>query len=111
MRTLAAFSLAALVFLAVGTFAADEKAPDKIVFEAKNGNVTFEHAKHVAREKNDCTHCHDKLFQKSRAPINFKAAMHKTAIASKSACAACHMPEGKSFAIMGNCVKCHAKKG
>jgi hypothetical protein len=42
-------------FVACGfaTLAQDKKAPAKLTFEAKNGNVTFDHAKHVEREKND----------------------------------------------------------
>ena len=88
---------------------ATAKAPDKIVFEAKTGKVTFDHAKHVAREKNDCKACHDALFPQSKAPLNFAAGMHKPAEAKKASCAGCHVAGGKAFETKGNCNKCHVK--
>ena len=88
----------------------DKKPPDKLVFKSAMGNVTFSHAKHVEREKNDCKVCHDKLFpQSNAAPLNFKANMHKTAEAKKESCAACHVAGGKSFESKANCQKCHVK--
>jgi len=92
--------------------AADKTPPKEIVFKATMGNVTFQHAKHIERAKNDCKVCHDKLFQQSaKAPLNFKAGMHKTAEASKTSCAACHVAGGTAFATTGNCTnsKCHVK--
>lgn len=83
---------------------------DKIVFQSKMGNVTFDHAAHVKLANNDCATCHDKLFQKSStAPLNFKANLHKTAEASMTSCGACHHPGGKAFETKGNCGKCHVK--
>lgn len=102
-----------LLFLGLAVLPGGEKkAPDKLVFESKMGNVTFDHAKHVAREKEDCKVCHDKLFPQSRAPLNFKAGMHKPAEAKKISCAGCHVAGGKSFAASAtaNCSKCHIKK-
>ncbi len=84
-------------------------APDKLVFEAKMGNVTFNHTAHVERMESDCTACHDKLFPQSRAPLNFKAGMHKPAEANQTSCGGCHHPDGKAFATAGNCNKCHVK--
>jgi c(7)-type cytochrome triheme protein len=72
------------------------------------GNVTFLHAKHQEREK-DCKACHDKLFPQSKAPLNFKAGMHKVAEKKKSSCAGCHVAGGKAFESKGNCNKCHVK--
>jgi c(7)-type cytochrome triheme protein len=88
---------------------AAKKAPEKIVFEAKMGKVTFEHAKHIGREKNDCKACHDAIFPQSKAPLNFGAGMHKPAEAKKASCAACHVAGGKAFETKGNCTKCHVK--
>lgn len=94
------------VCLAAGVMAQQEK----IVFQAKNGNVTFDHAAHVKSAGNDCAACHDKLFPKSNtAPINFKANIHKTAEAAMTSCGACHHPGGKAFETKGNCGKCHVK--
>ncbi len=87
-----------------------KKPPDKLVFKSALGNVTFDHAKHVEREKTDCKVCHDKLFQQeSTAPLNFKTNMHKDAEAKKASCAACHVTGGKSFESKANCQKCHVK--
>ena len=99
-----AFLLCGLLVLA----AAD--APEKLVFESKMGKVTYLHAKHAERAKGDCKVCHDKLFQQSaKAPLNFKAAMHKTAEKEKTSCGACHVAGGTAFASAGSCAKCHVK--
>ena len=80
-----------------------------MVFESKLGNVTFDHEKHQTRVKGDCTACHEKLFPQSRAPINYKAGMHKPAEAKKASCAGCHHAGGASFESKGNCNTCHQK--
>ena len=85
------------------------KPPEKIVFMAKTGDVTFNHQNHIQRAKGMCDTCHPKLFPQSREPINFKANIHKTAEANKTACGACHVQGGPAFASMGNCNKCHVK--
>ena len=86
-----------------------QEPPKELVFESKMGNVTFHHAKHVEREKGDCKACHDKLFPQSKAPLNFKAGMHKPAEAKKESCAGCHVDGGQAFASKGNCKNCHVK--
>jgi len=94
---------------AVGVRAAD-KPPDKLVFEAKMGNVTFNHASHAAAQKGNCAVCHTKLFpQSATAPLNFKAKLHATAQEEKTSCGGCHNPAGPAFAVKGNCAKCHVK--
>ena len=91
--------------------APEKKAPEKLTFKSALGAVTFDHAKHVEREKKDCKTCHDKLFkQDATAPLNFKANMHKTAEAAKTACAHCHVAGGTAFESKANCQKCHLKK-
>ena len=104
------FSFFVLGLLTLSGAAASEKVPDKLVFESKLGNVTFDHAKHVERENAACTACHPKPFPQSRDPINFKKGMHKPAEAQKASCASCHVAGGKSFASKGNCKKCHVRK-
>jgi len=104
----------ALIFLTVsagvGALLAQKAPPDHLVFQTKMGNVTFQHAEHVKRVKADCAACHDKLFQKdATAPLNFKAALHKTAETGKTSCGGCHNPGGPSFATANNCAKCHVK--
>lgn len=99
----------ALGLLSFGVLRAAEEPPEKLIFESKMGNVTFAHAEHIKREKEECATCHDKLFPQSREPINFKAGMHKPAEAKKTACAACHVAGGKAFESKGNCKTCHVK--
>ena len=90
--------------------ASKAKEPEKLVFQSKMGNVAYDHAKHVARAKGDCTVCHDKLFaQDAKAPLNYRAGMHKPAEAKKVACAACHVAGGQAFQSTGSCNKCHVK--
>ena len=84
--------------------------PETILFEAKNGNVTFTHRKHYERVKNQCDTCHTKIFPQSRAPINYKKANHRVAEATYTSCATCHAVGATSFAADSNCQKCHANK-
>jgi c(7)-type cytochrome triheme protein len=109
MRTLIALVVTA--FLAVTLLAQQKKAPDKpLVFQAKTGNVAFSHTSHLKHTNNDCKTCHPTLWpEDAKAPLNFKAAMHKTAEAKKTSCAAadCHVEGGKAFVTKGNCKKCH----
>ncbi len=92
--------------------AQEKKAPAKLTFAAKTGAVTYDHAAHAKREKNDCKVCHDKLFkQDAKAPLEYKPAMHKTAEANKTSCGSCHRAGGQAFETKGNCAngKCHVK--
>ena len=95
---------------ALSLLAAD-KASEKIVFEAKPGNVTFLHQKHSEREKESCKACHDKIWPQKKASVNFK--VHKAAEAKKISCASetCHVTGGRAFAatVAANCKKCHVK--
>ena len=110
MRILIACLLAAGLAGALVLVAQEKKAPEKLTFTTKNGNVTFDHAAHLKRANGDCMVCHDKLFkQDAKAPLNFKAAIHKTAEAEKTSCGACHHPGGTAFETKGNCAKCHVK--
>jgi c(7)-type cytochrome triheme protein len=111
MRYLIAFIAAFTLIGGLVAVAQTKTPPAKVVFEAKTGNVTYDHAAHAKREKNDCKVCHDKLFQQAKAPINYKPAMHKTAEANKTACGFCHRPGGPAFETKGNCAnsKCHVK--
>jgi c(7)-type cytochrome triheme protein len=106
----AVLSVAVGLSLAWTALAQDKgKPPAKLTFASKMGNVTFDHAQHIQRAGGKCDACHNKLFPRSNAPLNFKANMHKTAEASKTSCAACHVEGGSAFAVKGNCAKCHVK--
>lgn len=112
MRRYLLSALVLLVALAAGLalLGQEKKAPDKLVFTAKNGNVTFNHAEHAKRVKDDCKVCHDKLWPQSKtAPLNWKAGMHKPAEAAHTSCGSCHHAGGTAFETKGNCTKCHVK--
>ncbi|HLJ50685.1 MAG TPA: c(7)-type cytochrome triheme domain-containing protein [Bryobacteraceae bacterium] len=104
------FVLCLLLAGGLALFGQEKKAADKLTFTAKNGNVTFDHAAHAKREKNDCKVCHDKLWPQSKtAPLNWKAGMHKPAETAHTSCGACHFAGGAAFETKGNCTKCHVK--
>jgi c(7)-type cytochrome triheme protein len=110
MRSFISSLLAVSALGALALVAQDKKPPETLVFSTKNGNVTFQHAAHVMRAKSDCTTCHTKIFQQdSKAPLNYKAALHKTAETAKTSCGTCHNPSGPGFETKGNCAKCHVK--
>ena len=112
LRSILSLTAGALLVLpVVGDEKKAPKPPEKVVFAAKTGEVTFDHKKHLEREKGKCETCHTKLFPQSKAPINFKTGMHKAADAAKTQCAACHFEKGPAFATKGNCAnsKCHVK--
>jgi len=112
MRKVLALAAALAVASAFGVAPAAEKkeAPAQIVFEAKPGAVTFDHAKHIEAAKKDCKACHPGVFAQEKAPLSYKEGMHKKAEAAKTSCAACHHPGGPAFETKGNCQKCHVKK-
>ena len=108
-NVLAGFLLFAMVAL-TSMVAQDKKPPTKLVFNAKNGNVTYDHTAHAKRVKNECKTCHPANWpQDAKAPLNWKAAMHKTAETAKTSCGACHHAAGTAFESKGNCTKCHVK--
>lgn len=84
--------------------------PDTILIASPYGNVTFTHAKHYERVNGDCSVCHPKVFPQSRAPLNYKKALHRAAEASMTSCAHCHAVGGTAFAADSNCTKCHAPR-
>jgi c(7)-type cytochrome triheme protein len=88
----------------------DGTPPETILIASPYGNVTFTHQKHFERVKNDCSVCHTKVFPQSRAPLNYKKALHRAAEASMTSCAYCHSIGNSAFAADSNCTKCHAVK-
>ncbi len=110
MRVLFALLFALAWITLTPAQAQDKKPPEKLVFETKMGNVTYDHAKHLERAKGDCNVCHDQLFPQAKAPLNFKEKMHKVAEANKTSCAHCHVEGGEAFAVKGKCTTCHIKK-
>jgi c(7)-type cytochrome triheme protein len=101
MRYVIAFFLAISLVSGTAAAAKEKKPPARLVFPSKAGNVTFNHAAHLKREKGDCTKCHDKLWPQSA----------KIPVKSSDGCKACHHAQGESFEMKGNCDKCHAAKG
>ncbi len=112
MRYLMVLSAGSLLMSGWALWAQEKQPPAQLVFEAKNGNVTYNHAAHAKREKEDCKVCHDKLWpQSAKAPLNYRAAMHRTAETKQTSCGFCHHPGGKAFETKGNCNRCHVKAG
>lgn len=105
-----AFLVSAALLATAVVRAQDKKPPETLTFSTKNGNVTFNHAAHLKRANGDCKTCHDKLFpQDAKAPLNFKAGLHKTAENNQTSCGGCHRPGGAAFETKGNCARCHVK--
>jgi c(7)-type cytochrome triheme protein len=101
MRVVIALFITVSLTSGAAVAAQHRKPPRRLVFPTKAGEVAFNHAAHLKREKGDCTHCHDKLWpQSATAPIK-----------SSTECGACHHANGRSFAMKGNCAKCHTTKG
>ncbi len=96
---IACFFLASLVCF--GAFTEGKEAPIKLILKAKPGDVTFDHAAHVKRDKGRCAACHDKLVPQSA----------KVALKSSTACGPCHHASGRAFQMKGNCEKCHGNAG
>jgi c(7)-type cytochrome triheme protein len=91
--------------------AQDKTPPTKLVFQSKAGNITFDHAGHAKREKNNCMVCHPALFtQDAKAPLAFKPS-HKNEEDKKTSCGSCHRAGGAAFETKANCTngKCHVK--
>jgi c(7)-type cytochrome triheme protein len=113
MRKLIASAALLSMIAFVGTLAQTKKAvtpPSKLTFQAKNGNVAYDHAAHLKREKGECKVCHPAQWpQDAKAPLKWRAGMHKPAEAAKTSCGACHRAGGAAFETKGNCTKCHAK--
>jgi c(7)-type cytochrome triheme protein len=81
--------------------AENKKPPDKLVFPAKTGRITFDHAAHLKRRDGHCDFCHDKLWPQSTAePLK-----------SSDGCRACHQAGGMAFEMKGNCKRCHEEAG
>ena len=114
MHKVLAYTLFFSMLALTAMLAQDKTPPTKLVFQAKTGNVTYDHTAHAKREKNECKTCHPAIFpQDAKAPLNFKPAMHKTAEEKHISCGFCHHAGGKAFETKGNCAngKCHVRAG
>src|SRR5664280_3111236 len=82
--------------------AQNKTPPAKLVVQAKNGDITFDHTAHAKREKNDCKVCHPALFtQDAKASLSFKPP-HKSEEDKKTSCGSCHRAGGVAFETKGN---------
>ena len=101
-----------LMMLGLTALLAQTKTPpSKVTIQAKPGNITFDHAAHAKREKNECKTCHPSLFQQdAKAPVAFKPP-HKNEEDKKTSCGSCHRAGGTAFETKGNCTnsKCHVR--
>ena len=83
-------------FLLSAALLAGARPPDRLVFPTKAGEVKFDHTAHRKREKGACTACHDSLWPQATV-----------ALRSSDGCGTCHHAGGQSFAMKGNCGRCH----
>jgi c(7)-type cytochrome triheme protein len=97
MRSLIMLGMTVALVAGAVVPAEDKKPPEKLVFRSKAGDVTFDHAAHLKREKGECMACHDKLWPQSS----------KTPLKGSTGCRTCHHQDGKSFETKNNCVRCH----
>lgn len=90
---------------------ANSGLPGAMQFNTPLGTASFDHNEHVKLAKGDCTSCHNKLFPMAKADLQYRQGLHKTAEASRSSCAGCHVSGGSAFASANNCGRCHAGLG
>ena len=103
--------VAALCFIAAVAYAA---APDSIVLNASNGNITFNHKKHSTLANVTCKTCHHTMT--GTEPDKKCSDCHKAAAEGKKPsmkdaahkqCKDCHKKMGKGPAV--KCTDCHVK--
>jgi len=74
----------------------------------KMPRVLFSHKKHLAAG-NQCSNCHDAIFQKKKGSTDANNAMTMRAMKAGKFCGTCH--DGvKAFKVGRACKKCHVKK-
>jgi c(7)-type cytochrome triheme protein len=113
MRRLFAYFLILPMFGASALLSQSKTPPAKLVLPAKNGNIVFDHAAHLKRERNNCKACHPSPFaQDNKAPLGFKPP-HKREEDKRTSCGSCHRAGGTAFDSKANCTngKCHIKPG
>src|ERR1017187_9353851 len=97
-RLLSLFSMLGLT----AVLAQNKTPPAKFVFQARTGNITFDHAAHAKREKDNCKACHPTLFaQDAKAPLVFRPP-HKNEEDKTTSCGSCHRADGAFFETKPN---------
>src|SRR5512147_1628353 len=95
-------------------------AADTITLKASNGNVTFNHKKHLEAAGNDCVKCHH-TWKKGETSGKLCVECHKEKAEGKTLsakdgfhklCQGCHkeLKEAKKPAGPTSCTQCHVKK-
>ncbi|MGZ3513779.1 MAG: cytochrome c3 family protein [Syntrophales bacterium] len=103
------------ILMATGVFAADT-----ITLNASNGNVTFNHKKHLDVTGNDCVKCHH-TWKKGDTSGKLCVECHKEKAEGKTPsakdafhkdCQGCHkqLKEANKPAGPTSCTQCHVKK-
>ncbi|MBT5549204.1 MAG: hypothetical protein HOJ79_01870 [Nitrospina sp.] len=67
----------------------------------------FSHDKH-SQAGNQCTDCHDSLFQKESGSSDLNKALSMRSMTRGKFCGACHDGK-KAFSVKRSCKKCHVK--
>ncbi len=92
--------LIALALTGILATSAIAGAPADVVYECPNGNVTFSHEKHMARNP-ACTDCHPDPFGMAKSELGMEK--------GHAACGKCHKADGPAFdvAAADKCASCH----
>ena len=98
-KTANLFVLSAFALVLLGSTGALAAAPDKVVLNAKLGNVTFAHKTHAETLKIACKTCHHTMKEGETAPAK---------------CTTCHGMDAKASkaqdAFHGKCKVCHKEE-
>jgi hypothetical protein len=117
MKKTALFILAAFVCVLAGTTGVFAAAPEKVVLNAKPGNITFPHQKHAETLKIACKTCHHTMKEGETAPAKCTTCHGVDAKAPKAQdafhkrCQGCHKTENETNkkAAPTKCTQCHVK--
>jgi len=116
MRKTTLFILAAFVLVLVGATGVFAAAPEKVVLNAKPGNITFPHKAHAETLKIACAICHHTT-KEGETPVKCSTCHGKDIKALKAQdafhkkCQGCHkeMNEKEKKNAPTKCTQCHVK--
>ncbi|MCB9386089.1 MAG: DmsE family decaheme c-type cytochrome [Bryobacterales bacterium] len=82
--------------------------PERIFYQNRLGDVSFDHDQHIADEKGNCKTCHDGLWPMAEVGLKgYSEDYHRVAEKNNQSCAVCHAPHKESFGSLNNCTRCH----
>jgi c(7)-type cytochrome triheme protein len=98
----------AIIALPIPALSAEKHGGDIWYKDTKKfAPALFSHEAH-SQAGNQCTDCHDSLFQKKAGSADIKKALSKRNMKKGKFCGACHDGQ-KAFSVKKSCKKCHVK--